>query len=102
MRTNPDTPIDPLGSLGSPIKPTAAPAPNPVREFEHINDQNKAVESVIETLRKKQAEQGNAEGWEGLCASPTFTGTYTYSLSDEERRACAEISEFLSKHGAPL
>jgi len=35
MKSTPDNPIDPLGSLGGPIRPSApAPAPSPAQGFE--------------------------------------------------------------------
>lgn len=35
MRTPTDNPVDPLGNLGAPIRPTApAPAPDPAKGFE--------------------------------------------------------------------
>lgn len=59
MKTTNDNPVDPLGSLGSPIRPAAPPAPDPVREFEHISDTNKALETIAETLRKQLGQ-----GWQ--------------------------------------
>lgn len=55
MRSTNDNPTDSLGSLGAPVRQAAAPAPDPVRAFERINDHSKALESVAETLRKKAA-----------------------------------------------
>lgn len=57
MRSTTDNPVDPLGTLGAPIRPAApAPAPDPFKAFEHINDHSKAVESIVDTLRRKQVE----------------------------------------------
>lgn len=55
MRTTNDNPVDPLGTLGPAVKPATPPAPDPVKAFEHINDQTTAIQTVADTLRKKQA-----------------------------------------------
>lgn len=71
MKTNPDNAIDSLGNLGPAVKPKAAPAPDPIKSFEQINDGHKALETIAETLRKKLGtvivSDGQAEDWEGLC-----------------------------------
>lgn len=55
MREVNDNPVDPLGSLGPAVKPATPTAPDQFKAFEHINDSTKAMESVADTLRKKQA-----------------------------------------------
>ncbi|HEY8879189.1 MAG TPA: hypothetical protein VIN03_16595 [Roseateles sp.] len=67
MKTTQDLPLDPLGGLGAPIRPTKPAAPDPIKQFEHINDQNKAVQTIADTLRKKaEVMPGAVEEWQGL------------------------------------
>ncbi len=73
MKSTNDNPLDPLGSLGAPIKPTPAAKPDPAREFEKatdrqlIGDTSKAQESIAEALRPKATvTPGAAEEWQGL------------------------------------
>lgn len=33
MRSTPDNPVDPLGTLGAPVRPAPAPAPDPTKTF---------------------------------------------------------------------
>lgn len=60
MKTTNDLPLDPLGTLGPAIKPATPATPDPVRVFEQqtdrplIADQSKAVQTIADTLRKKQ------------------------------------------------
>lgn len=76
MREVNDNPVDPLGNLGPAIKPKAAPAPDPIKSFEQINDGHKALETIAETLRKQLGtvivSDGQAEDWEGLCIKPNL------------------------------
>lgn len=73
MKTTPEHPVDTLPPLGSPIRPSAPKPLDVVRPFEtvphEIADTTSAIETIVETLRKKQAaeEPGKAEDWEGLC-----------------------------------
>lgn len=57
MKSTNDNPIDPLGTLGQVIRqPTA---PDPIKSFESqsdrplISDAGKALESIVDTLKKK-------------------------------------------------
>lgn len=60
MREVNDNPVDPLGSIGSPIRPSAPAQPDQVKAFEQmpdrhlINDPNAALEAICESLRKKE------------------------------------------------
>ena len=76
MKTTNDLPVDPLGNLGAPIRPTAAPAPDPVKTFEQQRDRpligstSTAIETITETLRKNSGvvvSDGQEADWEGLC-----------------------------------
>ncbi len=59
MRSTTDNPVDPLGTLGKAIKPTAPAAPDPVKSFESatdlplIADHKTVAETIAETLRRK-------------------------------------------------
>lgn len=72
MKTNHDNPTDDLGQLGQVIRPTKPAEPDPVREFELLGDQNAALESIAETLRRKASPvpvitEGDVGDWEGIC-----------------------------------
>lgn len=48
MKTPTDTPMDPLGSLGAPIRPTpAAPAPRPTDNPEVLRNADGSLETQI-------------------------------------------------------
>lgn len=75
MKSVHDNPIDPLGQIGKPIRPEPPKKPDPVREFEHIGDTSKALDTMAETLRKTGTpapviDDGQASDWEGLCMDP--------------------------------
>lgn len=65
MKTPHDNPADTLGSLGAPIRPAAPPAPDPVKAFEHINDQAKVVKPIVDSIKKPSVEPGAVEDWQG-------------------------------------
>lgn len=77
MKTTNDNPVDPFGSLGSPIRESKPTAPDPVKEFERIADHSKAVETITETIKKGidwgcgnplgHITDGQEADWEGLC-----------------------------------
>lgn len=69
MREVNDNPVDPLGTLGHPIKPSPIAKPDTARPFERGNhgrdgkliaDQSKALETIAETLRKKSPRDEQA------------------------------------------
>lgn len=63
MRGPTDNPIDPLGTLGAPIRPVApAPAPNPAKGFELGN----WSATLPKGLAEKPAEPPAAEPLEGI------------------------------------
>jgi len=70
MRSTPDTPVDSFGTLGAPIRPepdkpvdTAKPfeTGNYHRDGSLIGNQNEAVKSIVDTLRKKSAKDEACE-----------------------------------------
>jgi hypothetical protein len=69
MRSTNDNPIDPIGTLGEPIRPTPPKPADTTRPFEtvphEIANVDAAIESIADTLRKK-CTAGKAEEWEGL------------------------------------
>jgi hypothetical protein len=69
MRSVNDNPIDPIGTLGEPIRPAAPKPADATRPFEtaphEIANVDTAIESIVDTLRKK-CTAGKAEEWEGL------------------------------------
>ena len=73
MRSVNDNPIDPIGTLGDPIRPAAPKPADVVRPFEtvphEIANVDAAIESIADTLRKK-CTAGKAEEWEGLRLDP--------------------------------
>jgi len=118
MRTNPEASIDTIGGLGSPIRPDK-PAPAPVSVSPGIvrnpdgtlatnappppptwvyTPPAPAPTAVPAEATGVVIEDGQAADWEGQCLRPAVI---TYALSEEERKACAEVAEFLLKHGAP-
>ena len=78
MRSTNDNPIDPLGSIGSPIRESKPAAPDPVKSFESqadrplIGDHSKAVQSIADTLRRKVEDE--------RCDFPSFEDEYTKRL----------------------
>lgn len=102
MKSTNDNPLDPLGNLGAPIRPTKPAAPDVVKPFEHgdhslIGDSNKALESIAETLRKQLpiVSDGQAEDWEGLCVPAPAASVST--LSTAELQALADLAEFMKE-----
>jgi hypothetical protein len=63
MKSTPDLPVDPLGSLGSPIRPAPAPAPDPVKEFE-LGDW---AATLPEGLAEKPAVMQDGTSVEEIC-----------------------------------
>ena len=85
MRSTPDTPIDSLGSLGSPIKPQPAPTAAPVpigngcvRNPDGTLATNAPPPAPVRVYTPPAAvptampviSDGQAEDWEGLCLDP--------------------------------
>lgn len=73
MKTTQDLPLDPLGGLGAPIRPSKPAPVDTVKPFEtgdhgkHIGNADKAIESIVETLRKKsEVTPGSVEEWAEL------------------------------------
>ena len=69
MREVNDNPVDPLGTLGHPIKPSPIAKPDTMKPFEsgtwtpagtHIENHAKALETIVETLRKKSPRDEQA------------------------------------------
>jgi len=83
MRETDHLPIDPLGQLGKAIKPVAPPPPDPVKAFEQINDGQKALETIAETIRKQITPDssfglpivtdGQLADWEGLDLTDAYS-----------------------------
>lgn len=109
MRSTNDLPINPLGSLGAPIRPAAPPAPDVVKPFEQqnhdlLNDQSKALETIAETLRKKSIApivhiddetcDLREPFWPLREAAP---GVYVFSHTAEELAAIAEAQRFIAE-----
>lgn len=76
MKVTPD-PQDRDLTLGAPIRSDAPKPPDVVKPFEavphELADPTSAIESIVETLRKKSGvtvEPGHAEDWEGMCIDP--------------------------------
>lgn len=71
MKSTDHLPIDPLGTLGAPIKPKATPKPDPAREFERatdrkeIGDNAKAIQTIADAL-KPHITAGEPDEWAGL------------------------------------
>ncbi len=107
MRTNPDTPIDPLGQLGKAIKPAAAPVPDANRAFEQATDRplignaDPAIKSIVDTLKRKQNERDEDYGCD-LKQSPIFTGVYVYSTTPEEQAAISDLANWMRWMSAEL
>jgi hypothetical protein len=100
MRSTPDLPTDPLGNLGKAIRPEPEKPADKVDTFNSGNWAPKGL--VISDKPDPIVSDGQMEDWEGLCASPTFTGThtqpavFTYSMhTEEELKALADVAEFL-------
>lgn len=73
MRSTNDNPLDPLGTLGAPIKPTKPAAPDPVKSFEQQTDRpligntSEAIKSIADTLRRKVEDEAcELEGFDFL------------------------------------
>lgn len=78
MKTTNDLPLDPLGSLGAPIRPTpAAPAPRPTDNPEVLRNADGSLQTnvappvappapVWHPLPAVVIDDGQAEDWEGL------------------------------------
>ncbi len=68
MKSTNDNPVDPLGTLGAPIRPTVT-KPDPVRDFERINDQQKATDDFMRELRKQWGgvvTDGQEDDWKDI------------------------------------
>lgn len=75
MKSTPDLPLDSLGSLGSPIKPKPAPAPDPIKTFETADILPPGLKEKAPVVTDLDGSDlghfaGQAEDWEGLCLDP--------------------------------
>ena len=88
MKTTPDLPTDPLGNLGHPIRNTQPAKPDPVHDFsakphELIGSTEKAMDSIVETLRKSGAD-APSESW---CCRSSAPGVWLrYWFDGKEMR----------------
>ena len=114
MKSTNDLPLDPLGTIGAPIRDQKPATPDPISDFttkkhDLINNQSTAIETIAETLRKSNGvviEDGQEADWEGLCvprrafrtAYATGAPVINYSLTDEEaaelKRVAIELDEY--------
>jgi hypothetical protein len=59
MKTTHDNPVDPLGSLGAPIRPAAPAKPDVIKPFEAgdhsqgIANADKVMQPIVDTLTKQ-------------------------------------------------
>lgn len=74
MKSTNDNAVDPLGSLGSPIRPSAPKPPDVVKPFEtvphEIADTTNAIETISEALKSAglpTVTDGQEADWQGLC-----------------------------------